>query len=333
MINSAFSARVIEEVRKHLPEEYREAEFRIEEIVKKQDQLLTGLVIRQPGERAAPVIYLDSHYRKYLAGETSIEEIGKDIASLRLDARMAIPDPGRFMETIGSYDAMKGMLAIQACDPEVNREWLAGRPFTMSGTLAATYTLVVNDTTNIPVTNSVMNQWGVGVEQVHADAMDADRARGYALRSIQEMLEGIMDPGSQMPDYLDAVDGAGRPVQLNDEMNLYVLTHSDRSDHLGASVLFFPDILEKASSHLGDYAVLPSSTHEILLLKIGNNTPPLDALEGLVQTVNREEVDPKDFLSDRPLVYDSSEKRLMTVPEYSLQKGKAEPEKTPGMVP
>ena len=61
---------------------------------------------------------------------------------------------------------------------------------------------------------------------------------------------------------------------------MYVLTNSEGA--YGASALFYPGVKEKVSEVIGgDYYVLPSSIHEVLILK---DTPDLDSKE-LVQMV------------------------------------------------
>ena len=67
---------------------------------------------------------------------------------------------------------------------------------------------------------------------------------------------------------------------------------------------FFEDATEKLD---GNFYVLPSSVHEILLLP-DRFAPEHQFLKELVQDVNANEVDPKDRLSDNVYHYDAKER-------------------------
>ena len=69
---------------------------------------------------------------------------------------------------------------------------------------------------------------------------------------------------------------------------------------------FFEDATEKLD---GNFYVLPSSVHEILLLP-DRFAPEHQFLKELVQDVNANEVDPKDRLSDNVYHYDAKKGSL-----------------------
>ena len=89
---------------------------------------------------------------------------------------------------------------------------------------------------------------------------------------------------------------------------MYVLTNTTGS--LGAAALFYPDVKEKAGELLGgDYYILPSSTHEVILVP---DSADIDAknLCDMVKQANRTVVEPNDILSDNVYHYSRDERRL-----------------------
>ena len=95
---------------------------------------------------------------------------------------------------------------------------------------------------------------------------------------------------------------------------LYVAT--TERDTFGAGVLAVPSFFEDAAEKLdGNFYVLPSSVHEILLLP-DRFAPEHQFLKELVQDVNENEVDPKDRLSDNVYHYDAKERIFELAEKY-----------------
>jgi hypothetical protein len=89
---------------------------------------------------------------------------------------------------------------------------------------------------------------------------------------------------------------------------MYVLTNTSGS--LGAAALFYPDVKDKAAELIGsDYYILPSSTHEVILVPDSAGINPKELCE-MVKQANRTVVDEKDILSDNVYHYSRDERRL-----------------------
>jgi hypothetical protein len=92
---------------------------------------------------------------------------------------------------------------------------------------------------------------------------------------------------------------------------MYVLT--TESGTLGASALYYPDVKEKAAEVIGcSYYVLPSSTHEVILVP---DAAGIDEKElcSMVKQANRTVVEPKDVLSDNVYHFDKDTRELSKV--------------------
>ena len=83
---------------------------------------------------------------------------------------------------------------------------------------------------------------------------------------------------------------------------LYILTNEERLN--GANALVCPQVLQDAYETLGEpYYVLPSSTHEVLLVKESEGFSP-EELRNMVSEVNISTVSPEDLLSFKIFRYD-----------------------------
>jgi len=156
------------------------------------------------------------------------------------------------------------------------------------------------------VTNQMMEDYSVTPEQLHQDAIaNTPRIFEPKVQSMMEALTGIPEEDPQM----------------------MVVTNSQGS--LGASALFCEGIMDKAAEHMkGNYFVLPSSIHEVLLLP-DDGTMDREVLEAMVQDVNMTAVSPEDMLSDHVYHYDAKDHVLEKAETYEhrMEQKKLEAEK------
>ena len=87
---------------------------------------------------------------------------------------------------------------------------------------------------------------------------------------------------------------------------MFVATVPDKVH--GAGVLAYQDFMDKAAERVGgDFFILPSSIHEILIVP-DNGKMGLKDLENMVKEVNATQVSPADKLTDNVYHYDSQAK-------------------------
>lgn len=127
---------------------------------------------------------------------------------------------------------------------------------------------------SITFTNELLDKYGVTKEELHNAAM--------------ENSEKIFP---------------AKYYKMNDLVPFKVLTNE--MGCLGAAALFYPNQMEKIAASLGgNYFVLPSSIHEVLILPDDGNLNYME-LEQMVKEVNETTVDRKDQLSNNVYYYDS----------------------------
>ena len=198
MNRKEFYEYVKDNVKEYLPESYKDAEIKLQEVVKNNGLKLTGITIPKGNQRTVPTVYLDSLYQKYVNGKDADSCVG-DVADMRIEAQdkaefidMGVPD-------IFDYEKMKDKLQVRICDREWNEERLADKVVTEHGDFDAYYAVNLKENENgigsIPVTISLMNEWGVSAEQIQTDAMAADQNRGVVLMDMNEMVKSMIFGG------------------------------------------------------------------------------------------------------------------------------------------
>ncbi len=133
------------------------------------------------------------------------------------------------------------------------------------------------------------------------------------------------------PDGVDENDPRMAMLPPEEEIpSMYVLTNAEKMN--GANSILDPKTMEDISEKVGgDFYILPSSLHEVIILP---DSPDMDkdVLEQMVRDINAGEVAPEDRLSDHVYMYDSVEKEIVLadkMPERLKAREEALDEKKP----
>lgn len=146
-----------------------------------------------------------------------------------------------------------------------------------------------------------------------------DSAADYRM-TPQEILEAAVH-NVRAADYrVDKLGNVLGALGVPDVPDSPVYVCHNGTDYLGAAGAFVSrDVRKKIRDKIGgDYYVLPSSIHEVLIVPATSDLSPWE-LEHMVQTVNREVVAPEDRLSDTVFKVDKS---LKIVPAISQKQTK-----------
>lgn len=310
-MNQDFINYVKDHIREYLPPECQDADVSINEVTKSNDRTLTGLTIRQPGEQTAPAIYLEPFAEQMEAGHP-LDSLLRQIAEVHTAYRDRLPFDVSVFE---NYAAVRPMLSIQMCDPETNREYLADKPHSPCGDLAAFYRIQIvvdeDGSAAAAVTDSMIQMWGITKDQLHQDAVQAEKEKNtvcfYDMNDL--MAEMFL---SEEPNNLfhreESLDSLATPM--------YVLTNQNKLN--GANVLAQEGVLEKVGGLLGsNFFVLPSSVHEVIIVPDNGNIQYTE-LENMVQEINATQVAPEERLSDKVQYYDREAKTLGRRQEKSV---------------
>lgn len=320
MNRKEFEQYLQDNVKDYLPESFADAKIVFNEVVKNNDQHMTGMSIIRDNEAVVPNIYIDSFYQQYQEGR-NIDEIVGDIADARIeyDSHIQAED---ITQQLMNYENVKDKLEIRLCDTADNAERLQGLVHTEHGDFSATYHIRISEmnqegVASTAVTPYLMEAWGITTEQLHQDALKSDLQKEPQLADMMDMMESMMY-GKEPDNLLTTADRGNGD-------GMFCLTNGEKMN--GASLVLQDDLMQQIGDIVGgNFYVLPSSVHEVLIVP-DNGTMELRDLSAMVYEVNRTEVAPQDRLSDNVQYYDTETRTLENAQDREARKELEKPEK------
>lgn len=318
--------KLAEYMKEHLPEylpQTEEYRIRTEEILKENDVKRTAVVVSEKGEmeHVSACLYLESFLEEYqypvcrdleqIVGDEEIcQKICRNMASVYEANRVTRSDfDFARARQIHSFQHVKPALRVGICEPDRNREMLKELVSDRVGDFAQYYYLadfLLKDTM-LKVTNRMLDGWEVSKEELREAAME-NMKQEMQLVPMEEFMEGACTK-----DVLEKTRERGMQV-LTNAKGCY-----------GAGMILNPDIQKQVSDQMkGDYYVLPSSIHEVLIVP---DLPETD-LEDLSEEVKlaNDRVEEEDLLSYQVQHYSAAAQILENACQYQ-RNVKADPQK------
>ena len=298
-----FCAAMQSAVSEQLMPQYGEVTTKLNRVHKENLGMRTGLSIQtDKNPLIAPVIYLDDLYEEYIQNGKSPKEIMKDFDKVfeRALGKVAhMKDQTDFFSfDVTDWESAKKYVAIHAVGVSRNEELLSRCPHREYGDIALMYQLQASkgkdERVSVKITNDLMNHYGISEKDLNEAAI-RNSVKHYPVRCalIGEVLKEMMDFESD--SFFDP------EIEFKDN-SLYVLTNEQKMG--GASVIFYPDVLDKIGEKIPEgFYIIPSSIHEVLI--ISRNSVDKAELENMVYQINRIELSPEEVLSDCVSEYDS----------------------------
>lgn len=312
-----FQEYIIKNIKHALPAEYGNASVSIEQVVKNNDTVLDALVIRRPNINIAPAIYINDFWQQYKDG-VSISYIMDSLSSTRVDYDISKSYVG--INDIGNYEMIQDIVSCKLISKDTNADYLSDKPYTDFMDLAVVYYLDLSSKNNaisdldegissasatIPVTSSLIEKWGVSVEELHKKALqNLDVINPIVIKSMLTVLT----------EHDIGVDLGADDLSDMSENMMYVVSNERLIN--GASALLSEATLEIIYDGFGrDFIVFPSSTREVLVLATDEIFDRF-SIDNMVKEVNIGYVQKEEILSDHAYVYNSLHHKLETSAEY-----------------
>lgn len=299
-----FKEKVKDNIKNYLPMQYEKANVSLQSVVKNNDVQLTGLMIRLEENNIAPFIYLDRYYEQYQNG-MELPDIMKDIAEIRVSSEQSVKlDISR----ITDFNQVKDNIICKLINGDMNEEYLADKPYTQIEDMAVIYVIDLGSGAeghmSSPITYDLMKRYGVDTQMLHEIAIHNLAKSEIVFKSMKDALMEIM-----FPDGVPEEDPLAEILSAEDEIPMYVLSNAEKLN--GAASVLDKDTMETISEMLGgDFVVIPSSIHEVIILPMDDNVDK-DELEGIIREVNTGQVAPEERLSYHAYQYDSGKHALM----------------------
>lgn len=319
MTYEEFKDEVKERILNYLGPEYVNAKVDIIEVTKNNDQIYESLHIIKPESKVIPAIRLKDFYQEYSDG------MGMD--SVLLEMVCTFLEAVRQKNTIFVFDMqdyknIEDKLYIKVINKERNTKYLKDA-FTrdVSGTdLVATVRFICGEVSegtmeSCLVDKKMLEMWGIEDDQVYERAL----RNTYEYFPVKlECMKDVLRELVGIENFEDSVE----KKETSEETEIYVLTNSIKTE--GAAVMLYPGVLQECAKKIeGDLLILPSSIHELLLIK-DNGCLSIDNAQSMVMMINRAEVKTEDVLSDEVYRYDWGERKLMTATDRNQTKVLAE---------
>ena len=298
-----FKKVVEEQLKEYVPEPYRSMEWDSHK-VEKVNQTLDAINFRstESGMNVAPTVYINTMYEQYKSGE-QIEDILKDVASVIV---RAMKEKDKIIPDL-DFENAKDNIVFQLINTEQNKDMLANVPHREFQDLSIIYRWVVNRNdeglASILIKDNVAKQLGLSESQLFDAAKEnTKKLLPIAVRPMGEVLMDIM-----MKD--------GMPCELAEIMlntlpakeQMYVISNEIGIN--GASAMLYEEGLEELSNIFeSDVYIMPSSVHECIAISSEMGDP--NELAEMVESINMDQVELKDRLSNQVYFYDKETKQV-----------------------
>ena len=309
-----FRDNLVAEVQKNLYERGQEVNVRISDVEKLNDSYEAMSITPEDG-----YVGINLNLNAIFASYENGTEYHKLVSAVTDEIETQLTNMPEFdVESLTDYSKMRDTLAMEVVSLERNATFLTKVPHQELEDMAVVYRFVVDSNeegrSSILVTNEMLNKMGVTPEQLHADALErAPELRPAVITGLSEIIG---------PSIMETFGEDALPA---DEL-MYVASVPDRIS--GAGVIAYQEFMDQAAERLGgDFFVLPSSVHEVLLLK-DDGAADYRFLQSMVEEVNATQVAPDEKLTDSVYHYDSKEHVFELAEKFETRQQEKKAERT-----
>lgn len=294
-----FKQDFIDEVTERIHEQ--DPDMRVSEnTVNKLNESYDAVTITPDGANVGVNLSINKFFDSYEEGKSFDELVDRAVETAN---RALLDRPDFDVDSFRDYELMKDKLVMEVVSSQANEDLLKTIPHKDIEDMSVVYRFVLNSDENgrasILVTNNLLDSMGITPDQLHEDALiNAPQLKPAEIKGMTEVLAEMM--GREQAEMM------GFLPNENEKEQLYVATVPDKIH--GAGVLAYQGFMDQAAERAGgDFYILPSSIHEVLIVPDTGNIS-IKELEDMVKNVNDTQVSPEDKLTDSVYHYDSKEK-------------------------
>lgn len=284
-----FKKKLVESIKEYLPEEYKEAEVEVNQIMK-VNCTLDALILKGLSEKVAPTIYINHMYEYYRKTE-DFEETVKMVANIIEDGMKTISKVGHI-----DFSNTEDKIIFQLINTEQNKEMFEkGVPHREFKDLSIIYRYVVkaeeHEIQSAIITIGLQEHIGMSEEELYKAAVE--NTRRILPPTVKSMKECVFEMHTAIGECPEQADFIMMP-------DMWIISNNRHIN--GATSMLYEDVLYELSNTLGsDLYILPSSKHEVIVIK-AIECDPLE-LAQMVAQINMEQVELTDRLSNQVYYY------------------------------
>ena len=274
-----------------------------QEIAKNNGVCLHGITIVSKGKNISPTIYLEPFHEAYEEGQPFSLIMDKITKVYERDTPKNNIDVSFFQ----NFDKVKDKICFRLINAELNQSLLDKIPHIRYLDLAISFYYAYSDEQlgdgAIQIYNNHAETWKTNAEELYALArFNTQKWFPACFTSTEILLRDLM--GISEENMLPKDD-------LYNLLPMEVVSNEKRT--LGSACMLYPGILEYIASRMdGNYYILPSSIHEIIILK---DSPEVDRgqLKKMVVEVNDTLVAKEEILSYSVYYFDAKQYQLQKI--------------------
>ncbi len=245
------------------------------------------LIVFKPKELSKTIVYPVVSAKQCYDYYKSTGDISKVVSEVLYTMEHSKNLTGITAESFTHYENVKDRICLKLMNYSQNRELLEDSPHIRYYDLALICIYLsekVDDSgmQSLPVRNDLLKLWGISEKDLLKQAIE------NAPKIMQPQIFPMENILSEIPHF---------PARSS-RNNMYILTNKER--FLGSVCMTFPGVLADFADQMNsDLIILPSSTHEVILVPDdGSIFKDINEYNPVIQSANKNIVDPVDRLSD-----------------------------------
>lgn len=282
----------------------------IQKIEKNNGVIQYGMMIRNENKSVIPLIYLNPYLMEIRKGKP-IEETAKLIYHIYQNDKKL--DSVTASECL-NVNLVKDKIIYQLISLEKNEEKLRNMPHRIIGEdLAVIFSVLLEKNNQAMMSTKIswnfVNHWGIKEEELWELAdKNTPKLLPVKMERLTDVLIDLMKAqieksGIKLDEeaWNNLLDTHKKQMNEQVESPMYVL--SNQYKIWGASTILYPGVLKAAAKQLdGDLIILPSSIHEVILVR-KEMMLDYDTMAEMVKEINQKEVLEEEVLSDSVYLY------------------------------
>ncbi len=301
-----FGRLLCEQIRSLLGDGY---ETELTQVRKNNGVLKEVLNVRKENSECVPCFYMDEMFQSHCLGE-SVDALADYVRNIVQGESPTIKEQ---VETYTKKEWIEKNLFFRLLDYEKNKDDLEQAVYVRFLDLAAVFYVLTEDSEegvkSFRLPREIWKSLELGEVEVYFPVIAENTRKLFPerLEYVEYMVLECVEKRLRLE--LPFREILRKPDQQLRSNQLYVLTNHRKIN--GAAVILYPDMLEELAKRFsGGFYIIPSSVHEVLLLKeeeIGE-----ERLNEMVREVNETQVEPEEVLTDHVFYYSSEKKQLIS---------------------
>lgn len=250
----------------------------------KGKKILNAIVIGN--ENIRPQFYVESFMEKFKTEEEIANAISEFYKLNENETKLRVPN-------ISDFNSIKNM--IIPC--VVNEKAFIDNDIclkTYLNDINVSYRVFIDENASFIIKKQMLDVWGISLDELHKISLINLENSNYSFRDMQGVL-------------CELYEEVGEKEEINLEENfMYILSNKTRV--YGANNLLNIRVLENIRKKIGNYFIIPSSIHELIIVPYSNENNEVAEIKNMIKEVNENVLNEDELLSSFLYAYTDKNK-------------------------